>query len=83
MSKSDRDYVIVDPLTMDVLSRPMTLSEAKAITGKAAKIATANTGYEEYPVTIMHKGWELRQAQAAARRAMCGAPPRTRIIYDA
>jgi hypothetical protein len=83
MSKSDRDYVIVDPLTMDVLSRPMTLEKAKAIAYKAAEIATANAGYEEYPVTIMHKGWELRQAQEAARRAMCGNPPRTRIIYDA
>jgi hypothetical protein len=83
MSKSDRDYVIVDPLTMDVLSRPMSLYEAKAIAAKAAEIATANTGYEEYPVTVMHKGAELRQAQAAARRAMSGSPPRNRIIYDA
>jgi hypothetical protein len=82
MSKSDRDYVIVDPLTMDVLSHPITLSEAKAIAGKAAEIATANTGCEEYPVTVMHKGWELRQAQAAARRAMSGSPPRTRIYND-
>jgi hypothetical protein len=83
MSKSDRDYVIIDPVTADVLSRPMTYEKAKAIVDKAAEIATANAGYEEFPITFVHKGWELRQVQEVARRAMCGNPPRTRIIYDA
>lgn len=73
-------YVIIDSVSADQLSVPMTLAQCRYIQDREIRAAQASG--EPCTLAVVATGSDLRHAQEAARRRMAGNPPKARIIYD-
>ena len=73
-------HVIMDSVTGDTLSVPLTLEHANYVANRERNLA-AEQG-RPCSLAVVAMGSEERGVREAARRRMSGNPPRSTIIYD-